>query len=175
MRPLRRDHFLDRGIAGQPVDRAVKIDVERDQPRQRRFPVDAAPGAQRRLQIRARGRVGLDAPGGELCRQRIDGAAHLIELANPHRIELRHLKTLAAAFGDQALPVQQMQRVADRLARDAELFGELVLPDAVSWRQRAVDDAVEDPRIDLVDQVRGRVERGSWGVRFGIRNSVFGN
>ena len=31
MRPLRRDHFLDRGIAREAIDRAVKIDVERDQ------------------------------------------------------------------------------------------------------------------------------------------------
>ena len=75
--------------------------------------------------------------------------------------------------GNQPLPVQQMQRVADRLARDAELFGELVLPDAVPRRQGAIDDAVENPRIDLVDQVRGRVERDHGAVHFGIRNSVF--
>jgi len=33
-----------------------------------------------------------------------------------------------------------MQRVTDRLARHAELFGEFVLPDAVPRRQRAVGD-----------------------------------
>ena len=121
------------------------------------FSVDGAPGAQRRLELRASRRVGLDPPGGEPCGQRVDGAAHLVELADPRRVELGDLKTPAAAFGDQPLPVQQMQRVGHRLARDAELFGQLVLPDAMPGRQRTVDDRLEDPRIDLVDQVRERV------------------
>ena len=112
---------------------------------------------QRRLQMRAAGGIGLGTSGGELCRQRVDRAAHLVELADVHRIELRDLKAAAAALGDQALPVQQMQRVGHRLARDAELFGEFVLPDALSRRQGAVDDCFQNPPIDLVDQVGERV------------------
>ena len=103
MRPLRRDHFLDRRIAGEPIDSAVEIHIERDQPGQRCPLVDRASGVQRRLQLRARGSIGLDAPGRQPGRQRIDRAAHLIELADPQGIELRDFKTLAAAFGDQAL------------------------------------------------------------------------
>ena len=72
-------------------------------------------------------------------------------------IEPGDLKAAAAAFGDEALPVQQMQRVGNRLARHAELFGQLVLPDAMSRRQRAVGDRLEDPGIDLVDQVGERI------------------
>ena len=53
MRPLRRDHFLDRGVAREPIDRAVKIDIERDQPRQRRISADGPPGPQRGLELRA--------------------------------------------------------------------------------------------------------------------------
>jgi len=42
-------------------------------------------------------------------------------------IQLRDFKALAAAFGDQALPVQQMQRVGDGLARHPELFRKFAL------------------------------------------------
>ena len=83
VRPLRRDHFLDRRIAGEPIDRAVEIHVERDQPGQRCFLVDRAPGLQRRLKLRAPGSIGLAASGRQPGRQRIDGAAYLIELADP--------------------------------------------------------------------------------------------
>ena len=53
MRPVRCDHLLDRRISGEPVDRSVEIDIERDQPRQRRLPVDRTAGAQRRLELGA--------------------------------------------------------------------------------------------------------------------------
>jgi hypothetical protein len=68
-----------------------------------------------------------------------------------------------AAFGDETLPMQQMQRVRHRLARHAELVGELVLPDALARLQRAIGDRLQDARIDLVDQVRERVERNHAG------------
>ena len=159
MRPLRRDHFLDHGIAGEAVDRAVKVDVERNQPRQRRFPVDRAPGAQRRLKLRAPGCVGLDPCRRELGRERVDRAAHFIELADTFRIELDDFKAATAALGDQALPVQQMQRMGNRLARHPEFFGEFVLPNAMPWRQRAVGDRLQNTRVDLIDQVRKRIQR----------------
>ena len=70
--------------------------------------------------------------------------------------------------------MQQMQRVADRLARNAELFREFVLPDAMPRRQGAVGDGLENPLIDLVDQVRERVQRDHaaihWNTEFRIRN-----
>ena len=173
MRPLRRDHFLDRGVAGEAVDRAVKIDVERNQPRQRGVLADGPAGLQRRFQRRAPGGVGLHASGGEPRRQRVDGAADLVELADAGRIEFGDLEATAAALGDQALPVQQMQRMGDRLARYAKLLGQLVLGDAQARRQRPIDDRLQDPGIDLVDQVGERIKRDHTGVQFGIRNSVF--
>src|SRR5262249_39416845 len=145
---------LDRGIAGETVDRAVEVNIEGDQPRQGRLAVDRAPGVQRMFELRASGGVGLDALCGKLCRQRIDRAAYLIELADALWIELGHLKTGATALGDQALPMEQVQRVRDRLARYAEPFRKLVLADALAWQQRAVGDRLEYPGIDLVDQVR---------------------
>src|SRR5882757_2048310 len=123
--------------------------------------------------MRAPRGVNLDAPGREPCRQRVDRAAYLIELADAQGIELRNLKALAAAFGDQTLPVQQMQRVGDRLARHPELFRKFALPDAVPRWQRAVRDRLKDPRVDLIDQVGGRVERDHgrrpvWNTEFRI-------
>jgi hypothetical protein len=50
-----------------------------------------------------------------------------------------------------------MQRVGNRLARHAELLGEFVLPDAMSRRQRTIGDRLQDPGVDLIDQVRERV------------------
>ena len=90
---------------------------------------------------------------GKPGRQRIDRAAHFVKLANALGIELRDFEARAAAFGEQALPVQQMQRVRNGLARDAELFSKFILTDALSRRQRAVDDGFEKARIDLIDQI----------------------
>ena len=175
VRPLRRDHLLDRGIAREAIDRAVKIDVERDQPRQRRVSVDDPSGLQRRLELRASRSIGLGPSGRELCCQRVDGAAHLVELADALRVEPGDFKAAAAAFGDEPLPVQQMQRMRHRLARYAELFRQLVLPDAMPGRQRTVGDRLEDPGIDLVDQVGERIQWDHAGCPFGIRNSEFRN
>ena len=69
--------------------------------------------------------------------------------------------------------MQQMQCVRNRLARDAELVRKLVLPDAMPRRQRAVGDRLEDPGVDLIDQVGERIQGDHAGVHFGIRNSVF--
>ena len=69
--------------------------------------------------------------GCQPCGQRVDGAAHLVELADALRVEPGDFEAAAAAFGDEPLPVQQMQRVGHRLARYAELFRQLVLPDAM--------------------------------------------
>jgi hypothetical protein len=44
-------------------------------------------------------------------------------------------KPAPAALGDETLTMQEMQRVRHRLARDAELVGELVLPDALAGRR----------------------------------------
>src|SRR5207302_7161261 len=155
--------------------RAVKFDVERNQPRQRGVLADGAPRVESRLQRRAAADLGLGPRGGEPGRQRVDRATHLIELADTRRIERGDLKAAAAALGHQALPVQQMQRVGNRLARHAELLGEFVLGDALPRRQRAVDDRLEDSRIDLVDQVgeriqRDHVDRPIWNTEFRIRN-----
>src|SRR5688500_12833871 len=157
MRPLRRDYFLDRRVAGEAIDRAVEIHVERDQTRQRSLPAHGTTGLQRGLELRTPGGVDPDASGREPGRQRVDCTAHFVELPDAFGIQLRDLKASAAAFGDQALPMQEMQRMGDRLARYTKLFGELVLADAMPGRQRAVDNGPQDPGVGLINQVGERL------------------
>src|SRR5262249_32388408 len=96
---------------------------------------------------------------GKFCGEPIERAAHFIELADALGIELGDFKAAAAAFGEQALPVQQMQRVRHRLARHAELVRKLVLGDALSGKQGAIDDGLENPRKNLFGQIGGGFQR----------------
>src|SRR6187431_2328917 len=176
MRPLWRYHFLDRGIGREAIDRAVKIDVERDQPRKRRVLADGPAGLQRGLELRTSRNIGPGTSSRKPCGQRVDGAAYLVELADTLRVEPGDFKAAAATFGDQPQPVQQMQRMGYRLPRDSELFGQLVLPDAMAGRQRTVGDPLEDPGIDLVDQVGERIQGDhtaksstEYGIQYSIR------
>ncbi len=86
--------------------------------------VDAAACGERRFQPGPAGRVIAHAFGRKPGGQRIDGATHFVKLADARRIELGNLEAALAALGDETLPVQQMQRVRHRLARDAEPVGE---------------------------------------------------
>ncbi len=136
--------------------------------------LDGASGLQRGLELRASRSIGPGTSSGEPRGQCVDGAAHLVELADALRIEPGDFKASAAAFGDQSLPVQQMQRMGYRLARNAKFLRQFVLPDAMAGRQRTVGDRLEDSGIDLVDQVGERIQWDHAGyTQFGIRNSVF--
>ena len=53
----------------------------------------------------------------------------------------------------------------------AQAIGKLVLPDALARQQASVDDGFQNPPIDLVDQVRERVERDHTGCP--VRNTEF--
>src|SRR5262249_43293710 len=118
-----------------------------------------AAGGERGLKSRPSGGVDFRALRGEPGREPIERATHLVELADTLGIELRHLEAAAAAVGQQALPIELVQRVGHRLARDAEPFGELVLGDALPWQKAAVRDCLENPRIDLLGQIGRGVER----------------
>src|ERR1700730_8787360 len=91
VRPLRRDHLLDRGIARETVDRAMEIDVERDQFCQPCCPVDGASGLSRGLELRAAGHIALRPFCREPRGERVDRAADFIKLADTLRIELGDL------------------------------------------------------------------------------------
>ena len=100
---------------------------------------------QRSLELRATGGIGLHAARGEPRRERIDRAAYLIELADARGIEPRHFKAAAAALGDEALPVQQVQRMArpagaTRPSRSASSFCRMRWPGS----RLAVDDGFRE-------------------------------
>ncbi len=65
--------------------------------------------------------------GGSFCRETrretIDRLAHLIQLHHSERIERHHAQPLAAEVLHQALTLEQVQRVADRLPRDTKHIG----------------------------------------------------
>jgi hypothetical protein len=129
----------------------MKINVARDQGRERRIFVGFAACLQRAFEFRPARPIGANTKCRKARCESIDGTAHFVELTNPHRIELGDLEAFAAAFGDQSLLVQQMQRVADRLAGDAKSLGKFILPDPMPGRQGTVDNAVEDSTVDLMD------------------------
>lgn len=171
MRPLRGHYFLDRRIAGEPVDRAVEIDIERDQRGQRGGFIDAATGAQGLFENGAASRISRRALRSESSSQSVDRAAHFIELPDPNRIEAGDFEAFASAFGDETLPMQQMKSVADRLTGDAKSLRQLALPDSVAWRQGMIRNPFQDSRVDLINQIRGRLKRVHDNTQFRIRNS----
>ena len=73
----------------------------------------------------------------------IDGFAKLIQLHDTERLERHDTKTFGTGFLDEALTLQQVQRVADGLARDVEAVGKLCLADALAGRERAVCDRLQ--------------------------------
>src|SRR5262249_36510689 len=159
-----RDGLLDYGIAGEVIDRAMELDVERDQLVQWRLARDGVAGLQRRLQPHASGRIAFHTFSRQPCRQRVDRAADLVKRTDACGIELRDLKAAPAALGHETLPMQQMQRMRHRLARHAELVRKFVLPDALTGLQGTVGDRLQDACIDLVDQIGERVERDHAGT-----------
>ena len=135
---------------------------------------EGAPGGEsgaERLDL-ARGRfAGGDALGRKPRRQPVEGGADAIEIADAARFHRRHLDPALAAVDHQALAAEQLQRMADRLARDRKALGDVLLRQPLAGRQRAVGDRVDQPGVDLLDQV------GNWRKRFHgefrIRHSEF--
>src|SRR5271166_4328865 len=84
------------------------------------------------VEFAAIGGSGSGSLRGETRGETIDGLAHLIQLHHPDRIEWYHAQPLAAEILHQALTLEQMQRVADRLPRDIEHIGQRGLADALA-------------------------------------------
>ena len=131
---------------------------------------NADPAASWRLQLVDFGSIGRS--GGDLLRRKpsgeaIDHFAHLIKLHDAEGIERHDAQPLAAGFLDQALALQQMQGVADRLAGDAQHVGQFGLADPLAGQQRAVRNRLQHLLIGAIDQALG----GGKCLQHGIRNS----
>ena len=74
-------------------------------------------------------------------------------------------------FFDQSAATQDLQRVAHRLARDAEPQRDFFLSETLPGRQRSVRDRVHEALVHLIDERAGRGDRFEGHI--GILNSEF--
>ncbi len=68
--------------------------------------------------------------GGELRGERVERAAHFVDVRDPARVERRDEDAAAGRIEHEAVLLQQAQRLQHRLARDREALGEVFLRDA---------------------------------------------
>ena len=157
MRPELGDRLGDDRIAGERVDRRVEADVDRDPVVNGSVIGKGAPGFKsphgdrRRLALRRA--IRGDPLGGETGGEPFERRAHLVEVANAGRHRPARRKAALALLDHQTLTLKELKRMADRLARDAEALGELFLGQPFARRQRAVGDRIDQPQMNLIDQV----------------------
>ena len=70
-------------------------------------------------------------------------------------LERRHLQAAASGIDDEAVLLEQTQRLQHRLARDSERRSDLLLGEPRAGRQLPVADGVQQPLVDLFGQVGG--------------------
>ena len=99
-----------------------------------------------------------DALGGEPSGQRVERGADLVKFTNPGGVDPGDDQPAAAVFFDQLLLLEQLQRVADRLPRNAKGAAQLLLADALPGGERAVGNRLDQLLISTVDQCRLGVE-----------------
>jgi hypothetical protein len=97
------------------------------------------------------GRVaGRRGPAGEP----VERAAHLIEARDEFGVEGCHDQPAPAGLAHETLPFQKKKRLQDRLPRDVQGGGELLLGQPLAWRETPVADRIEDRAIRLFGQLR---------------------
>ena len=119
MGPTLGDRLGDREVPGQPVDALVEGDVALDPVMDRRIGRQGLARGQALSQpvdLRRRGLSSHDALGGEAGCQPVDGGAQLIEVAHAAGLDRRHRQATPAVLDHQTLPLQQLERMAHRLA-----------------------------------------------------------
>ena len=154
--------LADRGIAGEHVDRRVEGDVLLDPFADVSVLPRARPSARRCCRASTSdepGRARLNSLGGEAGGEPVERAADLIEVAHAARLDRRDRQSPLADFDRQALPLQQLECMAHRLARHRKPFGHFLLRQPFARRQRAVGDGIHQSEVDLLDQVRDDGQR----------------
>ena len=86
-------------------------------------------------------------------------AADLVEIPHLGWLDRRHRQSSLADLDGQPLPLEQLQGVADRLARNRKPLGDLLLRESLARGKRAIGDGVDQPQMDLLDQVRNEGQR----------------
>jgi hypothetical protein len=175
VRPLRRDRVLDRPVSGQTVQRGVKADVCLNEGQDRCVRAQLQACRERPLRrppLRQGDGAGGDPFGGKPRREGLERGANLIKLADCNRIGRRDDQPAATILCHQPLLFEQLQRVADGLARHAQHPAEFFLANAPAGGERAVGDRLGKALISALDQRRLRAERLQRGpvLEFGILN-----
>ena len=81
-----------------------------------------------------------DPLGGKPGCQRIEGRSDLVKLANAGGVDRADGQPASAALLDEFLLLEQLQSMADRLARHAQHSAKLFLADALAGGERAIGD-----------------------------------
>ena len=69
---------------------------------------------------------------------------------------------------NQAVLFQQPQCLQHRLPRNRQLFGDLLLSQPRSWRERALTNCVEQGAVDALDEIGGGLELDELGGHCGV-------
>ena len=155
LRPLLGDGVGDFRIAGEAVQARVERDVGGDEL------LDCRRFAERRAMaerlFEAFDIVGVRAAiaaalRGQACGEAIEHFADLIEVHDAVAVERRDGQPALAVLDQQAAALEDLQGVADRLARDAEQGGDAFLRQALTRREVAGRDRRDEPVVDLIDQ-----------------------
>ena len=140
----------------------MKRDVSLDECQDRSIQAKGEPGCEGPLRRPLLSQVD-DALGNPLGskpgRQRIKRRSDLVKLANGSSIDRADGQPASAIFLDEFLLLEQLQGMADRLARHTEHPAELFLADTLAGSECAIGNRLDQPLIGAVDQRRLWVER----------------
>ena len=140
----------------------MKRDVSLDECQDRSMRAKGEPGCEGPLRRPPLGHVDhtLGNPlGSKPGCQRIERRSDLVKLANGSSIDRADGQPASAAFLDEFLLLEQLQGMADRLARHTEHPAELFLADTLAGGECAIGNCLDQPLIGAVDQRRLWVER----------------
>ena len=162
MRPLVPHRLVDGGIAGQAVNDGMERHVGRHEHTDVGGIVQGEAVGQRlvrRALLVGADQSGLHALRGQAGSHPVESLAHLVEIAHALGLHRRHHQSALAVLDQQPAAFQDLQGVADRLARDAQHLGDALLGQPLAGRERPVDDRGQQAVVHLVDQGRDGAQR----------------
>ncbi len=169
------DHRVARGAVDEGVERDVVGDHGLDRTRLHRLEA----GLEDALALAPRVRGDLGRGGAALRRQprgeSVECRTNLIAVAHHLQVERRHDEAAPAGILDDAVTLEQQQRLLDGLPGDAVALGQDFLNEMGVRRERAIGDLAEERFVGLLDQAGlGREEHyinpnSEFGTQYSIR------
>ena len=118
----------------------------------------SVPRAARRPASISAGSSAAPAFGRQARGQRVDRAAHFVDLGDLVRVERGDDDAAAGRVVHQAVLLQQAQRLQHRLARDRQLLGDLFLRQPGAGRERSLTYRIEQRAVDALDEIGSGLE-----------------